>query len=47
LRVDALLDSNVLIAMLVEAHEHHAASLGGDYAESKTRFAVSVLYASA
>jgi predicted nucleic acid-binding protein len=40
LRVDALLDSNVLIAMLVEAHEHHAASLGVISAESKTRFAV-------
>jgi predicted nucleic acid-binding protein len=36
LRFDALLDSNVLIAMLVEAHEHHGPSLnllvddGGD-----------------
>jgi predicted nucleic acid-binding protein len=35
LRFDALLDSNVLIAALVEAHEHHAPSLnllvhGGD-----------------
>jgi len=27
LSVDALLDSNVLIAMLAEAHEHHAPSL--------------------
>jgi predicted nucleic acid-binding protein len=26
LRIDALLDSNVLIAMLIEAHEHHQAS---------------------
>jgi len=41
LRIDALLDSNVLIAVLVEAHEHHAPSLalltnGGD-----AQFAVS------
>jgi predicted nucleic acid-binding protein len=27
LKIDALLDSNVLIAMLVEAHEHHGPSL--------------------
>lgn len=27
MKIDALLDSNVVIAMLVEAHEHHAPSL--------------------
>ena len=26
--IDALIDSNVLIAMLAEAHEHHSTSLG-------------------
>jgi predicted nucleic acid-binding protein len=26
--IDALIDSNVLVAMLAEAHEHHGASLG-------------------
>jgi len=28
LAIDALIDSNVLIAMLAEAHEHHGPSLG-------------------
>jgi len=28
LTIDALIDSNVLIAMLAEAHEHHGPSLG-------------------
>jgi predicted nucleic acid-binding protein len=28
LSIDALIDSNVVIAMLAEAHEHHVASLG-------------------
>lgn len=37
---DALLDSNVLIAMLVEAHQHHQASLALLSEESAAQFAV-------
>ncbi len=40
LTIDALLDSNVLIAMLVEAHEHHAPSLALLAGEGDLRFAV-------
>jgi predicted nucleic acid-binding protein len=40
LRIDALLDSNVVIAMLVEAHEHHGPSLDLLLAGGETRFAV-------
>lgn len=39
LAIDALLDSNVIIAMLAEAHEHHAASLAL-LVEDRGRFAV-------
>ncbi len=37
---DALLDSNVLVAMLAEAHEHHAPSLALVLGEDPARFAV-------
>ena len=40
LKIDALLDSNVLIAMLVEAHEHHAPSLALLAERSDRHFAV-------
>jgi predicted nucleic acid-binding protein len=40
LSADALLDSNVLIAMLVEAHEHHAPSLALLSEEGRFQFAV-------
>jgi predicted nucleic acid-binding protein len=40
LKIDALLDSNVLIAMLVEEHEHHVASLNLLVGETLMRFAV-------
>ena len=40
-RPDELLDSNVLIALLAEAHEHHAASIGLFLGETDLRFAVS------
>jgi predicted nucleic acid-binding protein len=39
-RIDGLLDSNVLIALLAEAHEHHAASLALFVGGSDLRFAV-------
>lgn len=43
-RLDALLDSNVIIALLIEAHEHHSASLAlieqkGDLAVSAHSYA--------
>lgn len=40
LKIDALLDSNVLIAMLVEAHEHHAPSFALVANGGETQFAV-------
>jgi predicted nucleic acid-binding protein len=40
LKIDALLDSNVLIAMLAEAHEHHEASLELLAGKSDAQFAV-------
>jgi predicted nucleic acid-binding protein len=40
LKADALLDSNVLIAALVEGHEHHVASLALLLAEKRAEFAV-------
>ncbi|MBV1686420.1 PIN domain-containing protein [Novosphingobium sp. G106] len=39
--IDALLDSNVIIAVVAEAHEHHALSLGLFTCESERSFAVS------
>lgn len=39
--LDALLDSNVVIALLIEAHEHHAASLALIEQEGDLGFAVS------
>ncbi len=39
-KADALLDSNVLIALLAEAHEHHAASIDLFLGERPFRFAV-------
>jgi len=39
--IDALLDSNVLIATLVEAHEHHGPSLDLLVNYSETQFAIS------
>jgi predicted nucleic acid-binding protein len=39
-RADALLDSNVLIALLAEAHEHHTASLALFVDRRPFRFAV-------
>jgi predicted nucleic acid-binding protein len=39
-KIDALLDSNVLIAMLVEAHEHHGPSLNLLVSDSAMQFAV-------
>ena len=38
--IDALLDSNVVIAALVEAHEHHGPSLDLLVSENAARFAV-------
>lgn len=38
--IDALIDSNVLIAMLVEAHEHHGPSLNLLISGGETQFAV-------
>lgn len=38
---EALLDSNVLVAMLAEAHEHHQASLALMLGDSRPNFAVS------
>lgn len=40
MKIDALLDSNVLIAMLVEAHEHHGPSLDLLVRDAATQFAV-------
>lgn len=40
LKIDALLDSNVLIAMLVEAHEHHGPSLNLLLGDDGAQFAV-------
>ena len=40
MEIDALLDSNVLIAMLVEAHEHHESSVALLASGSPMRFAV-------
>jgi predicted nucleic acid-binding protein len=40
LTADALLDSNVLVAMLAEAHEHHQASLALVLDDPRPRFAV-------
>jgi predicted nucleic acid-binding protein len=40
LKVDALLDSNVLIAMLVEAHEHHGPSPDLLLGDDPARFAI-------
>ncbi len=40
MKIDALLDSNVLIAMLVEAHEHHGPSLDLLVGDAATQFAV-------
>jgi predicted nucleic acid-binding protein len=42
LRIDALLDSNVLIAMLAEAHEHHGPSLNLLVSNDEIQFAVAV-----
>src|SRR5258707_4283597 len=39
-RIDGLLDSNVLIALLAEAHEHHAASIALFLGETGFRFAI-------
>ena len=38
---EALLDSNVLVAMLAEAHEHHRASLALVLGDPRSQFAVS------
>jgi predicted nucleic acid-binding protein len=40
LTAEALLDSNVLEAMLAEAHEHHHASLAIVLGDQRPRFAV-------
>ncbi|MBV2149876.1 PIN domain-containing protein [Sphingobium sp. AS12] len=40
MKPDALLDSNVLIAMLAEAHEHHVPSLGLLIGERRSEYAV-------
>lgn len=40
LRIDGLLDSNVLIAMLAEAHEHHGPSLNLLVRNDGTHFAI-------
>jgi predicted nucleic acid-binding protein len=40
LRIDALLDSNVVVAMLAEAHEHHVPSLALLAGGSAMHFAV-------
>jgi predicted nucleic acid-binding protein len=40
LKADALLDSNVIIALLAEGHEHHVASLDLLLAEKRAEFAV-------
>lgn len=40
-RLDALLDSNVVIALLIEAHQHHAASLALIEQEGDLGYAVS------
>jgi predicted nucleic acid-binding protein len=40
LKAEALLDSNVIIAMLAEAHEHHKQSLALVAGEPRRRFAV-------
>ena len=40
LKIDALLDTNVVIAMLVEAHEHHAPSAALLTAGAGARYAV-------
>jgi predicted nucleic acid-binding protein len=42
LKIDALLDSNVIIAMLVQEHQHHAASLALLANERPLAFAVAV-----
>jgi predicted nucleic acid-binding protein len=39
-RINALLDSNVLVAMLAEAHEHHAVSLRLLTTRTDTQFAI-------
>ncbi len=39
-KADGLLDSNVLIALLAEAHEHHTASMALFSGEARFRFAV-------
>lgn len=39
-KIDALLDTNVVIAMLVEEHEHHAPSLAVLTDGSAARYAV-------
>ena len=39
MKIEALLDSNVLIAMLVEAHEHHGSSLAL-VSDDATQFAI-------
>ena len=38
--IEALLDSNVVIAMVAEAHEHHAASVGLGASGKEGRYAV-------
>ena len=40
MKINALLDSNVLIAMLVEAHEHHGPSLDLLVSEGAKQFAI-------
>ena len=40
MKIDALLDTNVVIAMLVEAHEHHAPSLALLTSDKPARYAV-------
>jgi len=40
LKIDALLDSNVLIAMLAEAHEHHEPSIAMLIGKGNRHFAV-------
>jgi predicted nucleic acid-binding protein len=40
MKIDALLDSNVVIAMLAEAHEHHAPSLALFTSDAERTFAV-------
>ena len=40
MKADALLDSNVLIAVLAEGHEHHVASLALLLAKKRAEFAV-------